>query len=318
MTVRSYAKINLGLRILARRGDGFHDLVTIFHRVDLFDTLHFEVTAGGISLESDHEDIPTDDGNLCVRAARLLLAQQRGMGVHITLHKRVPAGAGLGGGSANAATVLRFLPSLFGFHLPQEEVLEMATILGSDVPFFLQDGSAVARSRGEQLEYFSWRCPWWIVLVHPGVHVSTAWAYANLRLSEAAGDVDLRQALLSASAAVSGSPPSLSSFEDGGTLTDADSSANPSAQKAASAFSELMHNDFEPLVMQAHPEIQAIKKRLLNAGAVGALMSGSGSAVYGLFSSQKQAMDCAATFPADQLLSVTEPDFSPEYLPWDS
>lgn len=310
MTVRSYAKINLGLRVLARRGDGYHDIVTIFHRVDLFDTLHFEVTDGGISLESNRDDIPTDDGNLCVRAARLLLAQQRGKGVHITLHKRVPAGAGLGGGSANAATVLRFLPSLFGFHLPQEELLEMATILGSDVPFFLQDGSAVARSRGEQLEYFSWSCPWWIVLIHPTVHVSTAWAYANLRLSEQASDVNLREVLLRASADVSGSPASLSSTEGSVAPTHADN--------AASALSVLMHNDFEPLVMQAHPEIPATKQRLLDAGAVGALMSGSGSAVYGLFSSQKAARDCAASFPADQVLSVTEPDFSPEYLSRDS
>lgn len=283
MTVRSHAKINLGLRVLGKRSDGFHELATVLHRVDLFDTLSFEITDGGISLESNRGDIPTDDGNLCVRAARLLLAQERGRGVHIVLHKNVPAGAGLGGGSANAASVLRFLPALLGRRFPEEELLEMAAMLGSDVPFFLQDGSALARGRGEILEYFSWRCPWWIVLVNPGIHVSTAWAYGSLRLAAQPAEVDLRTALLRA----------------------ADDSA---------ALAELLHNDFEDPVMEAHPEIRAAKRRMLAADAAGALMSGSGSSVFGLFADEHSARCCAQGFPEDQLLSVTHPGFVPEPL----
>ncbi|MFZ1730839.1 MAG: 4-(cytidine 5'-diphospho)-2-C-methyl-D-erythritol kinase [Bacteroidota bacterium] len=283
MTVRSYAKINLGLRILGRRADGFHDLSTLFHRVNLFDTLSFEITDGGISLESNRDDIPTDDGNLCVRAARLLLEQQRGMGVHIVLNKNIPAGAGLGGGSSNAATVLRFLPSLIGLKFPDEELLEMAAMLGSDVPFFLQDGSALARGRGEILEYFSWECPWWIVLVNPGIHVSTPWAYSNLRLSTNPPDPDLRAAL-------------------------------QQAPGDAAALELLLHNDFEPPVMEAHPLIRETRQRMLDGGAAGALMSGSGSSVFGLFSDEAAATTCAGSFSPGHLLSVTGPGFLPDYV----
>lgn len=283
MTVRSYAKINLGLRILGRRADGFHDISTLFHRVDLFDTLRFEITDGGISLESNRDDIPTDDGNLCVRAARLLLEQQRGMGVHIVLQKNIPAGAGLGGGSSNAAAVLRFLPPLLGLKFPPEELLEMAAMLGSDVPFFLQDGDAAARGRGELLEYFSWDCPWWIVLVNPGIHVSTAWAYRNLRLSADPPDPDLRAALQHA----------------------ADDSE---------ARTLLLYNDFEVPVVEAHPAIGEARQRMLDAGADGAMMSGSGSSVFGLFPSESAALDCAAAFGPTQLLSVTSPGFLPDHI----
>ncbi|MBE0643378.1 MAG: 4-(cytidine 5'-diphospho)-2-C-methyl-D-erythritol kinase [Bacteroidetes bacterium] len=283
MKIRSYAKINLGLRVLGRRADGFHDLVTVFHLVDLFDTLQFEITDGSISLESNRDDIPTDDGNLCVRAARLLLEQQRGMGVHIVLHKNIPAGAGLGGGSSNAAAVLRYLPSLLGLSFPEEELLEMAAMLGSDVPFFLQDGSALARGRGEVLEHFSWQCPWWIVLVNPGIHVSTAWAYGSLRLDAQPEEADLRTTLREA-------------YDD------------------PNAIALLLHNDFERTVIEAHPAIGEAKQRLLDGGASGALMSGSGSSVFGLFPDESAARDCAAGFPQEQLLSVTPPQFVPDAI----
>lgn len=286
MTVRSHAKINLGLRVLGRRLDGFHDISTIFHRVDLFDTLRFEITGGGVTLECNRDDIPTDDGNLCVRAARLLLAREApaqagDRGVHIVLHKNIPAGAGLGGGSANAAAVLRYLPTLLGMRIPENELLNMASALGSDVPFFLRDGSAAARGRGEVLEYFSWSCPWWIVLVNPGIHVSTAWAYGSLRLAAPADDPDLRAELLRAAA-------------------DPD------------AFRVLLHNDFEDAVMAAHPGIRLVKDAMLRAGAAGALMSGSGSSVFGLFDSEAAARACAAGFPDEELLCITSPAFLPE------
>lgn len=283
MTVRSFAKINLGLRVLGKRQDGFHDISTLFHRVDLSDTLHLEATDGGVTLESDRDDIPTDDGNLCVRAARLLLDGHRGRGVHIVLGKSIPPGAGLGGGSSNAATVLRFLPQVLGIRVPMEELMEMAALLGSDVPFFLQEGSAAARGRGEVLEYFPWDCPWWIVLVNPGIHVSTAWAYGALRLEERPADPDLRSLL-------------------------------ERAPQDAEARAALLHNDFEAPVMEAHPGIREVKEAMLQAGAAGALMSGSGSSVFGLFDDEATARACASGFPPGQMLGVTPPHFSPVLL----
>lgn len=282
MIVRAHAKINLGLRVLGRRADGYHALSTIFHRVDLFDTLRLDAADGGITLECDAPGVPTDDGNLCVRAARLLLAEHPERGVRMRLHKRIPIGAGLGGGSADAAAVLRFLPSLLDLRVTEAERFSMALRLGSDVPYFLRDGSAVARGRGELLTHFPFASPWWIVLVNPGIHVSTAWAYGSLRPREAAEDPDPRALLRQA------------------------------ADGDATALSLLLTNDFEEPVMAAHPEIRRVRVSMREAGAAGALMSGSGSTVFGLFETESAARDCAASFPATQRLSVTAPGFVPE------
>jgi 4-diphosphocytidyl-2-C-methyl-D-erythritol kinase len=287
MNVRSYAKINLGLRILKKRTDGFHELNTIFHRVDLYDTLTFEATNDAVTLDTNHDDIPRDSGNLCVRAAEALLREYPDRGVHMYLEKHIPAGAGLGGGSSNAAAVLRALPELLHLDLPDEELQEIAAMLGSDVPFFLQDGSAEARGRGEVLEYFPFSSPWWILLVVPPVHVSTAWAYANLTLHEHPDDGELRASLLA-------------------------STTDPTA------LSSVLHNDFELRVMQEFPAIAGVKSEMLRGGALGALMSGSGSAVFGLFAEEDSARTCAAQFDAAHVVSVTAPGFSPSHIVPDS
>lgn len=283
MTVRSYAKINFGLRILGKRPDGFHELQTVFHRVNLHDTIRFERCNGGVSLDTDRADIPRDRSNLCIRAAETVLHDTPDIGVHMELQKRIPAGAGLGGGSSNAATVLRTLPRLFGLDIPEEELHEMAASLGSDVPFFLHEGSALARGRGELLDHFSWSCPWWILLVVPDVHVSTAWAYARLRLQRHPNQLDLRSALMR-------------------------------AQDLPEALETLLHNDFEDAVMEAHPAIRRVKERLLEGGAVGALMSGSGAAVFGLFRDEQTALRCEGEFPEHYVTALTAPGFSPDRL----
>jgi len=287
MRIRSYAKINLGLRILGKRSDGFHDLHTIFHRVDLFDTLTFEVVDGGILLETNRDDLPTDSGNLCVRAAEALLRRYPDRGVHMYLEKRIPAGAGLGGGSSNAAAVLRVLPGLLDLRISEDQLREVAAALGSDVPFFLQDGSAEARGRGELLEYFAFDAPWWILLVVPPIHVSTAWAYANLELRDNTSAPDLRDALFA-------------------------------ARSDASALADLLQNDFERSVIRAHPGIGTVRTAMLDHGALGALMSGSGSSVFGLFSDEESARACAAEFDASHVVSLTEPHFSPGHIVVDS
>jgi 4-diphosphocytidyl-2-C-methyl-D-erythritol kinase len=282
MTVRSYAKINLGLYVLAKRGDGFHELATVFHRINLFDTISFEASGGGVTLDCNRDDIPRDSGNLCVRAAEALLRDHRHVGVHMYLQKNIPSGAGLGGGSSNAAAVLRVLPSLLGLDLPDEERMEIAAMLGSDIPFFLQDSSAEASGRGEILTPFTWQAPWWILLVHPGVHVSTAWAYGQLHPRIPAETPRLREALLRAD-------------------TDGE------------ALGTVLHNDFEAVVMDAFPAIREVRDRMLASGALGALMSGSGSSVFGLFRDERAAAACAAQFPEEYVTSLTAPSFSPTH-----
>ena len=283
MTVRSYAKINLGLYVLGKREDGFHDLATIFHRVDLFDTLHFEATGGGVTLEANRDDIPHDRGNLCVRAAEALLHEQRDRGVHMYLEKRIPAGAGLGGGSSNAAAVLRVLPELLGLDVPDEERMEIAAMLGSDVPFFLQDRPAEARGRGEILLPFDWRCPYWILLVTPDIHVSTPWAYGSLRPRPRQPEPPLRAAL-------------------------------EKLPHDAGALATVLHNDFEETVMEQHPAIRTLRDHMMDCGAAGALMSGSGSSVFGLFETHHAAARCAERLHGVRATALTAPDFFPTHI----
>src|SRR5258708_16357710 len=149
LTVRAYAKINLGLRILGERDDGYHDLETVFHRIDLYDELELE-TSDRISVECIPEGLPTDERNLCVRAALLLRDYLREEdGVKMLLRKNVPSGAGLGGGSADAAATLIGLVRLRHAEIPFEQLRSIALKLGSDVPYFLQQDAAYAGGRGE-------------------------------------------------------------------------------------------------------------------------------------------------------------------------
>lgn len=259
MQARAHAKINIGLHIVGKREDGYHELRTIFHRVQLHDDIAFQKTIRGTTLSVNRRYIPTDERNLCVRAANLFFdATGIGTGIHITLRKRIPVGAGLGGGSSDAACVLRSLPRLFDAEIPAGVLREIALSLGSDVPFFLAEESASATGRGEQLEYFPLDLPYAILIVHPSVHVSTPWAYSRFRPDPALPQFDLREFLLA-------------------NLHD------PHALAAG------LRNDFEPLVFAHHPSVKYAKEQLLALGAGVALMSGSGSAVFGLFAEEGKA-----------------------------
>ncbi len=284
MTVRSYAKINLGLRIIGKRPDGYHDLVTVFHYIDLYDTLTLTPMETGASMECNREDLPCDDRNLCIRAAKAVLALTGSGGVHIVLGKRIPTGAGLGGGSSNAAAVLRALPVLLGLQVGTDELHSIAAGLGSDVPFFLQDSSTEAHGRGEILRPIDFRSPWWILTVTPDMHVSTAWAYGSLRLGGAAIDSQLTSAL-----------------------------ARGAADE--SLLAHALINDFEPTVMERFPEIAALRSRLLASGAIAAAMSGSGSSVYGLYTSEASAAVALERIPSGMTASLTAPGFSPVFIP---
>jgi len=282
MTVRSYAKINLGLRILRKRSDGYHDLETVFHRINLWDDIVLRPTPGTLRLETDRADLPADSSNLCLRAAELLKAKApAGAGVSISLRKHIPVGAGLGGGSSDAASVLLGLKHLWSMRMSDDELRSMALRLGSDVPYFLGHGSAYATGRGERLELIPLVLPYWIVVVVPPVHISTAWAYQHLRLSDR--------------------PPQRS-------LKDIVLRPLPELQDSLAQLS----NDFEPLVLESHADIREAKNRLSGSGAACALMSGTGSAVFALFADEDSARRAAKAVGAEgQALSLTEPGFSP-------
>lgn len=274
------AKINIGLRILRKRSDGYHDIETIFHRIALSDEITLERSTG-ISFSSDDPTLPTDERNLCVRAAHLLRDEARGEcgGVSIHLKKRIPAGAGLGGGSSDAASTLLGLEKLWKLRLTAQRRHALAATVGSDVPYFLRPGSASATGRGEVLEYFRLDLPYWILLVYPAVQVSTAWAYSQVRPGEGTNAVPLRE-ILSGYA---------------GNLGE---------------LSLNVKNDFEPAVFRSFPAVREIKERVISLGAGFAQMSGSGSSVYGFFEEERRLRRAAEILGERFSVFVTPPFYA--------
>jgi 4-diphosphocytidyl-2-C-methyl-D-erythritol kinase len=278
--LRAYAKINLGLRILARRPDGFHDIETIYHQINLFDEIHLESRSHGIVCRTEGATI-AERANLCIKAARLLQsAANTTRGVTIHLQKNIPLGAGLGGGSADAAAVLKGLNIFWNLFYSERELLELATQLGSDVPFFIKGGIALGTGRGEILESLDCTIPYWIVVCMPPIHVSTAWAYSHISSQARREGGGIRSVIAGGSLEVSG-----------------------------------LVNDFEPIVFRAYPEIAELKSELLRQGAVFALMSGSGSSVFGLFDDEESAKRSSQELSSRYRVSLTEPFFKPELLP---
>jgi 4-diphosphocytidyl-2-C-methyl-D-erythritol kinase len=259
MRVRSLAKINLDLRVLHKRPDGFHELRTIFQTISLADTIEVEYRRGRSKIElKSNINIPD---NLIVKAAGLVMQALRANGqLGIRLNKRIPLGGGLGGGSSNAASMLLALPALLGKTIPLEKLLELAAELGSDVPFFLIGGTAVGIGRGTELYPLPDVPPSPGLLITPGIHSSTAEAYAALG-RQPLGEVH---------------SPILNNFQ---AVVLSASSPTPHPQ--------LPVNDFETVVFNQHPQLKSMKGKLLKLGAWRAMMTGSGSALFGLFASRE-------------------------------
>jgi 4-diphosphocytidyl-2-C-methyl-D-erythritol kinase len=257
--LRAYAKINLGLFIREKRPDGYHNIETVFHRIDLFDEISLS-ESDEVSVVSTDVHAPGDESNICYKAA-MLLRQHLGAraGVRISIQKNIPVGAGLGGGSSDAATVLRSLPQFWGRTIDDETLHELALQLGSDVPYFLHQGTAVGRGRGDILEYFDLDIPFSTLLCYPNVHVSTAWAYQHAKASKPWRRNDLKRLLI-----------------DG--------------MKTPSMLVSDLLNDFEPIVFREFPAVMRLKEAMMRGGAEFSLMSGSGSSVFGLFSRQQAAL----------------------------
>ncbi|MEW6509324.1 MAG: 4-(cytidine 5'-diphospho)-2-C-methyl-D-erythritol kinase [Bacteroidota bacterium] len=278
--IRGYAKINLGLRVLRKRPDGYHDIETVLHRIHLFDEITLR-PAPEIRVDSTDPTAPGDPSNTCYRAA-MVFKEHFGVqeGVHCRVSKRIPVGAGLGGGSSDAASVLRALPGLWGVPAGERLLRELALRVGADVPYFLGEGTAVAQGRGEQLQHFRFDVPYAICVCYPNIHVSTAWAYARVTARERT-DGSLRAAVTEG-------------------MTD------------HALLAEALANDFEPVVTAEYPEVAELKHAFLARGAVAAAMSGSGSSVYGLFRDSDAAEGIAREFRAKGYRAFETP---PHFVP---
>ena len=260
LVARAHAKVNLDLRVLGARADGFHELRTVFQTIELHDTLTCVGRAGAFALKCRTSGIPLDDSNLVWRAAAALWASLGRAGAPrdavVTIEKAIPVQAGLGGGSADAAAALLALGRLWG-GVPSTLLREVASGIGADVAFFLSGGTALGLGRGEEIYPLVDLPPHWIVLVRPPFGVSTAEAYAWYDEDRSAGLKEPRELQIL---------------------------PVPWPTRAAQ-----MINDLEPPVVRRHPEITGLKAALREAGAVAAAMSGSGSAVFGLFRSRAAA-----------------------------
>jgi 4-diphosphocytidyl-2-C-methyl-D-erythritol kinase len=269
--VRAFAKINLHLRVLHRRADGFHELRTVFQTISLGDRIGVEVVPGGRASVRIAGSVEIPD-NLMERASWMVMeATGVEADVRFELNKRIPMGAGLGGGSSDAATVLLALPPLLGAALPLERLMALGAALGSDVPFFLLGGTAVGLGRGTELYPLPDTPMRHGVLVAPGIHVSTRDAFQALGRGLTTGLQD----------------PTMEEFQTcvwRMVLPGSDVGLGSGAEWDASAV-----NDFEDAVFRPHPELGGWKQRLLELGAQPALMTGSGSALFGLLDSPAAA-----------------------------
>lgn len=251
MIIFSNCKINLGLRVLRKRADGYHDLETVFYPIPFHDVIEvirieqppMQFSSSGITVDVAPEQ------NLCMKAYALLSRYVEVPPVQLHLHKNIPSGAGLGGGSANAAFTLKLLNTKLNLGLSTEQLLDMALQLGSDCPFFIVNQPCFAAGRGELLEPvdLSQLKQYKIAIVNPGIHISTAWAFS--KLTPEAGGPSVKEII----------------------------------QQPVGTWRQQLVNDFEEVVFAEHPALRDIKIKMYRHGAVYAAMSGSGSAMYGLF-----------------------------------
>ncbi len=262
-------KINLGLDIIRKRADGFHDIETVFYPVKIFDALeiissekNFQYSQSGLQIDSD------EPNNLCIKAFELLKKDfPRIASVKMHLHKTIPIGGGLGGGSSDAAFTLKLLDQKFNLDLTTEKLLDYALQLGSDGPFFIVNKPCFASGRGEFLELIKLDLSGFnFVVVNPQIHVNTAWTFSQT--TPALPLKPIKEIL----------------------------------QQPLETWRADLKNDFEEVIFKQHPEIGIIKEKLYAAGAVYSSMSGSGSTVYGIFKKEKEVkLDFPSTYFVKEL-----------------
>lgn len=261
--LRAMAKINLGLDVLGKREDGYHDLRMIMQTVGLFDRITLRKTkASGIRIQTNLGFLPADASNLAVRAAQLLF-DEFGLegGLFIDLEKHIPVAAGLAGGSSDAAAVLYGVNELFDLKLDREQLMERGLKLGADVPFCVLRGTALAEGVGEILTSTRPMPACHILLAKPPVHVSTKFVFGNLHADAIAAHPDI--------------DGQLRALEEGDLK----------------ALAEKMGNVLEAVTVPAYPIIRELKTKMMEGGAIGAMMSGSGPTVFGLFDDERAARE---------------------------
>ncbi len=259
--IKAPAKVNFRLDVLGKRPDGYHDVRMIMQRIDLCDDITIVLSdTPGIRVNCGTAGVPDGPGNIAWRAADALLGfSDKKPGLDITIAKRIPVAAGLGGGSSDAAAVLMGVNELLGLGLSVTRLMEIGVGLGADVPFFVFKQPALAEGVGERLTPLEAIPTVWLALVNPNVPVSTAWAYQNLQLTNRRADAMI-----------------------------------PRFYGSVADLCAILANDLETVTINRFPVIRDIKDRLISCGAGGTLMSGSGPTVFGVFEDEAAARQCVA------------------------
>ncbi len=253
IVINSNAKVNIGLRVLKNNNNGYHDIATIFQEIDFFDIITLTKNPNGCRFNSNVGWLKNDEKNLCIIAYNLMKKTYGVDGVNITINKKIPAGSGLGGGSSNAASIMKGVCELFKLDVSKGELEHLAVNIGADVPFFINGSIQLGEGIGEKLTPLRGRIGGKYFIVMPDIVIDTSWAYAQFK-----NDLDT----------------SISSINFASLLEE--ESINFDKLK-------LIENDFESIVVPAYPEIGEIKEKLCAFGAQYASLSGSGSTVFGIF-----------------------------------
>lgn len=275
LTINTPAKINFGLNVISKRSDGFHDIQTIFYPLNICDTITFS-ESNKFVFETDNEALNSEKDNLIMKAkTELEDYSKKELNVKIHLSKKIPIGAGLGGGSSDAAAVLKTLNKFFRLNIDSFKLNEVAAKIGSDVPFFLNPFPSFASSRGEVLEQIDFNIDYSIFLINPGIFVSTKWAYEKVK--PAKPDLSL-----------------LESYRRGKLKLE--------------NFREFIKNDFEKPVMEEFQAIRKLKDELYEMGADFALMSGSGSSLFAIFKNPVLAAEAKEFYENQYFTYLQIPD----------
>lgn len=277
VTLQAYAKINLGLDVLRKRPDGYHEVKMIMQSISLADTLELKkIPEGTIRLingaERDNPEVPMDKTNLIYRAIDLIKQKYAiSEGIEATLTKRIPVAAGMAGGSTDAAAALKGMNQLFALGLSEQELCELGVTLGADIPYCIMGGTALSEGIGERLTPLPPMPECWILIAKPPICVSTGFVYGNLKANELTVHPDI----------------------DG--MTEA------IKHNDLHGITSRLGNVLETVTIPAHPEIAVIKDRMLDYGAMQTLMSGSGPTVFGIFAEEEQAAEAGTAIQKEGL-----------------
>ena len=273
----SNAKVNIGLKILDRRVDGYHNILTVFQEINLFDVITISKNSEKCHFKSNVDWLKNDKSNLCVLAYEIMKNNFDIGGINIDLKKNIPRGSGLGGGSSNAANILKCIRSLYSLKVLNSELEEIASEIGADVPFFINGSAQLGEGVGDKLLRFKTKVSGKYLIIIPDIKIDTSWAYSNYK-------------------------------------NDLDSSFSPinflglSNEKTISLDSlKFFENDFESIVVPTYPEIGEIKKALLAQGAQFASLSGSGSTVFGIFNDDAILKNAFSYFSPKYKTFITNP-----------